>query len=739
MVGWVVGLILLVFPASLALSSAAGANVLLTTIALSAAPPATTTTTTIADPAATPTSEVPATSTTYTVVSGDCLSAIAQRFYGDEGAWSEIWEANANRVMQGGGRFVDPNLIYAGWTLTLPGIPVPDAVSAPPVAQAPPPTVPAVYHQTQPHQDTVREDAPNQHPFTSDLPDLIALGIGAMGCAALFRRSRRLRLLRQAELVPRSHADVSDFTIDTDVRLARFARVPSLRDFEIANRQLARALRDRDPLEGAVGVRAICVGPSGVDFWLMEPDQPAPDGFLLTANGKAWRADLDLAPTSETAAPYFLVAVPIGEDDEGTWLVPLLPGSCLQVLGAASESLLRAIRPVQEGWAWGHMVLVTTDPIAAADEVRLHGGGGPGMEECQVIYLGDPKSLPDGFAPLVSVVSTLPVSTSEVTVVVDHLGASIHPLGRTVRPHLLDSDTAAAIDDVTQPQSDQVTEDEGQTLEQVGSDYYSLAPGQVDIRLLAVTPRVDGLHEELPANRSRRAVELVAYLALHQPDAVTSDRLRTRVLGSSDADAASKTLFNTATAARRAMGTNAAGAPLLPPGSRTGHYRVSDDVTIDVLRAGSMAAIGNAAEDPNVAMAHLRAALDLVEGEPLANALSGYTWWEAEGHGARIAAVLVNAACNLAALAVEAGRYELAQWGLGQARLVDPYSEAISRAAMQVAAAAGDADRLRREWRDCQRRIDELDPGATPSPRTERLYGQLAQRVLVSTSGSEES
>jgi hypothetical protein len=55
---------------------------------------------------------------------------------------------------------------------------------------------------------------------------------------------------------------------------------------------------------------------------------------------------------------------------------------------------------------------------------------------------------------------------------------------------------------------------------------------------------------------------------------------------------------------------------------------------------------------------------------------------------------------------------------------------------MQVAAAAGDADRLRWEWRECHRRIDELDPGSTPSRRTERLYGELAQRVLVGVTGS---
>jgi DNA-binding SARP family transcriptional activator len=158
---------------------------------------------------------------------------------------------------------------------------------------------------------------------------------------------------------------------------------------------------------------------------------------------------------------------------------------------------------------------------------------------------------------------------------------------------------------------------------------------------------------------------------------------------------------------------------------------VAAGVTTDAQRATALALEGSRAEDPADAMELLRAALALVEGEPMANALSGYTWWDAEGHGARLAAVLVNAANDLAALAVDAGLFDLAQWGLSQARLVDPYSEALSRTAMQVAAAAGDADRLRREWRECQRRVDELDPGSSPSPRTERLYGELARRTLV--------
>jgi DNA-binding SARP family transcriptional activator len=100
-----------------------------------------------------------------------------------------------------------------------------------------------------------------------------------------------------------------------------------------------------------------------------------------------------------------------------------------------------------------------------------------------------------------------------------------------------------------------------------------------------------------------------------------------------------------------------------------------------------------------------------------------------------VCSVLVEAACSLAELATDAGRFGLAWLGIDRALLVAPYSEALSRAAMAVAAADGDADRLRHEWLECQRRVDALDPGSSPSPRTESLYGELARRVLVHRGG----
>lgn len=52
-------------------------------------------------------------SKTYTVVSGDSLSKIARKFYGDAGQWKKIHAANADKVP-------NPDLIHPGQELTIP-------------------------------------------------------------------------------------------------------------------------------------------------------------------------------------------------------------------------------------------------------------------------------------------------------------------------------------------------------------------------------------------------------------------------------------------------------------------------------------------------------------------------------------------------------------------------------------------------------------------------------------------
>ncbi len=53
--------------------------------------------------------------TTYTVQSGDSLSGIAGKLLGDMGRWSEIYDLNKNTIGS------DPDLIFVGQTLTIPG------------------------------------------------------------------------------------------------------------------------------------------------------------------------------------------------------------------------------------------------------------------------------------------------------------------------------------------------------------------------------------------------------------------------------------------------------------------------------------------------------------------------------------------------------------------------------------------------------------------------------------------
>lgn len=638
----------------------------------------------------------------YTVRRGDSLWSIADAHLGDGAQWTALAALNRASPVSPSERLVDPDHLREGWRLQLPRDAEHPSEHDPQTAQP---------------QATSRPD---------HLPELLVLGIGSLACAALARRSRR-RFNAPRFVDPLDSSLLpSERAVDTATLLQRFNGVPALQAFETANRLLGLAVLEW----GRPGpkVRLVQVGPTGVTFHFVSPEARAPEPLRSVDGGLAWHVNHDaLENAIDPSDPYLPLAFPVGDDEEGTWLMAPGPGDVVPILGERAPDLQRAARLAVESWDWSDAVVVTDD----RDDPRLVD---PAMGHR--LFLGRPDHLGVELAAHTAVLTTGTAGASDLTVLVDRYGASLHPVGRVVRPHLLSAATEEDVAELCAPITAAPAQDEdpGDVLHRipaVAADAAALAPGPVDVRLLTMTPRLEGLREPLPPNRVRRAVELVAYLALHSPDVVTGDRLRTRVLGSTDADAASKTLFNVASAARKALGSDGQGIPLFPTGTRAGIYQLSPDVTVDVQRAIAFVAAAKTHDERDLAIAHYRAALDLVEGEPLANALAGYAWWETEGHGGRIAAVLVTAACSMAALATEAGLFELARWGLERARLVEPYSEALSRTAMEVAATEGDADRLRLEWRECQRRVDALDPGSSPSPRTEELFGELSRRVLT--------
>jgi hypothetical protein len=204
---------------------------------------------------------------------------------------------------------------------------------------------------------------------------------------------------------------------------------------------------------------------------------------------------------------------------------------------------------------------------------------------------------------------------------------------------------------------------------------------EVRAELLRSDPRITGLTEPFTSTLRRRCVEMVSYLALHQHEPVTGDRLRTRVLTHADVDASTRTLANTASAVRRSLGSDAAG-PRLHQVTSLGLY-VTHGLTSDVEVFGQL--IARARQLPRDDAALLaREALELVHGEPLASALRGFEWFLAEGHAARLARDAEWAALCVHHHSLTRGDFELAYWALEKGRLIDPYSDALVAALARV-------------------------------------------------------
>lgn len=642
-------------------------------------------------------------------------------------------------------------------------------------------------------------------PLAPAVPPLAALGTGAVLAGLL---ARRLRRARRRYAYARDHGqraeDPGDREADVGALLAPFESAPVVRWVEIACRHLRLALERTGTVETAPALLWVRAGDDGVEVRFAGPiDEPGsePGGWQRT-NASTWLLPSTLEPAqleraAAASAPWCPALLPVGDDDRGTWLVPLGAGGELVVVGPRAGSLVRAMRAGVESWSWSEQ-LVVTDDVATARQAANVADGSAGAQTPSLLFFGDPASLPDSVRRASATVTLVPLGSagstlahSATTVIVDERAATVHPHGVSVRPHLLGEDVVRAVEATEQrygarapaPLTGEagtgdaaIAIDDGngsrplgvrpsaaatRRLPALGSSH-PVARGQAEVRLLQSVPDISGLAASIDPKRARRAVELVAYLAVHHPHPVTGDRLRTRVLGSPDVDAARKTLFNTAAAARQALGPGPAGELLFPPATRAGHYRVSPLVTVDALRCiatiegalawlpplhgdgeddgddhdHDVAAGGGEREDP---AGLLESALQLVGGEPLGGELTGFGWWRSEGHERRLADAVVDGACTLMRLSISEGQLDRARWTLERARAVEPYSEALTRAALRLAAASGDAHRLQREWNECVRQADELDPGTLPSAKTEQLFVLLRSRLAARGRRADEA
>ena len=220
---------------------------------------------------------------TYAVQPGDTLWSIADDRLGDGADWTALAALNLGRDHGGGGaRFVDPDQLRAGWRLRLPRRPAP--VDAAPASRTPP--------------DGATAAEPAGH-----LPELVALGLGSLACAALARRAGRRRRVATVHRRPRPRRARCQTRPWTRRRCCT-ASTASRRSVRSKPPTACWAGRCRTSRPAPRSVRSACP-PSGVTFWLTAPHGDAPGGFAPVGDGSGMARGP--AHTRRGTTPFFPV------------------------------------------------------------------------------------------------------------------------------------------------------------------------------------------------------------------------------------------------------------------------------------------------------------------------------------------------------------------------------------------------------------------------------------------------
>ena len=405
--------------------------------------------------------------------------SIANAVYGDGERWVELATANLGQVMNDGRLFVDPSLIYPGWQLRLPGEQAPAPLLAPPASSRP---LAELQPRSRPSTAVGSSASPAKGPLLAVSTALLSLGGGALLLGLLRRRRRRLG---------RRGTGGDPRLVDAEIALCQVELLPTT---ALLERAVLLAAAD-----GALDATSLLeLGEDGAR--------------LFVAGRERWRAspaDLQAAISCDRAPS---AVIPLGGSPESTWSLLIPSGQVGRVGGAGAEDLVTAALSLQEELAWGYLVVGSMEDLVDEGTLIVERGAaaGPGRAVVEVCEPDRADAVVgDGALELVALKLRLPAaSPSEEVLKLLELGPEESAFG---------------------PDGD-VTDGD---LDGEGGEHDHEAPCSptIVVRLLTTSPRIEGLAQPLEPRRERRAVELVAYLALHQPEPVTGDRLRSRVLG----------------------------------------------------------------------------------------------------------------------------------------------------------------------------------------------------------------
>ncbi|MGH8875654.1 MAG: AfsR/SARP family transcriptional regulator, partial [Acidimicrobiia bacterium] len=251
----------------------------------------------------------------------------------------------------------------------------------------------------------------------------------------------------------------------------------------------------------------------------------------------------------------------------------------------------------------------------------------------------------------------------------------------------------------------------------------------IEVRVLGPV-RIEGVDDAaFPVQHCR---ELVAYLAFHRRG-VEADSLMEALWpgGAPNPNRLQKLVSRT----RAACGSTAQGEPYLPRVGADKLYRIQAAVGTDLERFTTL--VGEASSlPPDEAIPLLRAALDVVEGPPFTNLVTGWHWAFAEGIVAHAQVAVDEATTTLARLCLDQGDADGVRWAARKGLLATPGGEIHYRHLLQAAAAADNALEFEAIWRDLIRVVEADDgPGAYQwlEEETIALYERHSRRRLSAT------
>jgi DNA-binding SARP family transcriptional activator len=216
-----------------------------------------------------------------------------------------------------------------------------------------------------------------------------------------------------------------------------------------------------------------------------------------------------------------------------------------------------------------------------------------------------------------------------------------------------------------------------------------------------------------------KQAELVLALALHAPIGLANSALCTMLGADADHPRPADAVRQLITRTRRRLG-------LAPDGREyivhlgSGIYVPHDDIRLDWAAFSVLARRGRTEND----VIDLRAALDLVRGEPFAQC---FYWWIDIALVETMRAEIVDTADLLARLEMNSGNATSAAQAARIGLTAESAAEQLWRALMRAEHAAGNPAGVADAWSGCLDVITEIAPGGEPHPDTQRLYHELSR------------